>query len=95
MMKKYVDEKYADIILQLAWKYINENPSQKGSRLYSAMGRTLETMDKYVANINRMGYMMYTDSISAMMDYICLLADTDCGVDSDMLQRVYNHLKSL
>jgi len=94
-MKKFVDERYADIILQLARKYKNENSSEEGDRVYSAMSRTLETMDKYVANINRMGYMMYTDSISAMVDYIELLLNADCGFDSGVLQRVYNYLKSL
>lgn len=94
-MKKYVDECYADIILQLAWKYRNENYSAGGGRMYNAMCRTLETMDKYAAHINRMGYMMHADSIDCMLEYIRRLLSEGCEFTAEELQRVYDHLKIL
>ncbi len=68
--KKFIDEKYADIILVLAHKYINENPDKKGTERFFRMEKTLETMDKYWAYINRMGFMMYEKSIEAMIEYL-------------------------
>ena len=94
-MKKFVDKKYTDIILQLAWKYKNENPSLAGGGVYCAMDKTLETMDKYVANINGMGYMMYTESIDCMLEYITTLVNTGCEFTYSELQRVYDHLSEL
>lgn len=94
-MKKFVNKKYTDIILQLARKYKNENSSMAGGRVYCAMDRTLETMDKYVANINGMGYMMYSDSIECMLEYITVLMDTGCEFPQQELQQLYDHLKGL
>lgn len=94
-MKKFVDKQYTDIILQLARKYKNENPSMAGGRVYCAMDKTLETMDKYVANINGMGYMMYTESIECMLEYIATLMNIGCEFSLRELQRVYDHLKGL
>ena len=94
-MKKYVDEKYAVIILQLAHKYQNENSSCRGGAVYAAMDRTLSTMDIYTANINRMGYMMYTDSIAVMLDYIPGLVQQGCEFSTAELLSLYDYLKSL
>lgn len=92
-MKKYVGKEYADIVLQLAWKYRNENYTAGSGRMHNAMCRTLETMDKYAANINRMGYMMYSDSVECMLEYITVLMDTGCEFPQQELQQLYDHLK--
>ncbi len=68
--KKFIDEKYADIILVLAHKFINENTDKKGTWQFARMEKTLETMDKYWAYINRMGFMMHQKSMEAMIEYI-------------------------
>ncbi|MBR5521664.1 MAG: hypothetical protein IKU54_06680 [Oscillospiraceae bacterium] len=94
-MKKHVDKEYADIILQLAWKYKNENPAMKGGRVYSAMDRTLETMDKYVANINRMGYRMYDESVVCMLEYLATQTENNSWFTASELQRVRDHLTEL
>lgn len=94
-MKKYVDERYADIILQLAHKYQNENPSDKGGQVYSAMDKTLETMDKYTAHINRMGYMMHRESIYTMLEYIRGLIVSGCEFSAEELRQVYSYLINL
>ena len=83
--KKFIERKYADTILQLAWKFKHENPDMKNTPAYSAMDRTLETMDKYVAYINNMGFMMYEISIFHMAEYIGQLTGKECGFSSDEL----------
>lgn len=93
--KRYIPEKYADDILQLAWKYKNENPDQKGWRMYEAMDRTLETMDKYAALINNMGYMMYKGSVLYMAEYIDCLLENESGFSKNKLSEIRDYLLSI
>lgn len=94
-MKKFIDDKYAAVILQLAHKYLNENPQDKSDRMYHAMSKTLETMDMYVAWINNMGFMMYQNSIEQMIVYIDSIKYNCTEFSTQQLREVENYLKSL
>lgn len=94
-MKIFIKEEYAGIILQLAHKYINENPGNAGCNVYHAMAKTLETMDIYVAYINNMGFMMYDYSIKAMVQYISEINDTDVPFAGGRLEEIGDYLAKL
>lgn len=93
-MKKYIKEEYAGTILQLAHKYINDNPDKSGSEKYAAMAKTLETMDMYVAWINNMGFMMHDYSIVAMTEYIDEVKFS-CGLPAGRLEEIKDYLAKL
>ncbi|MBR4035907.1 MAG: hypothetical protein IKJ05_04155 [Oscillospiraceae bacterium] len=73
-MKKFVKEKYADMLLQICTDYVNRYPASQG-RLSQAVNRALETLDKYSYYILGMGYMLYVEDIKYLREYIS-------GIDS-------------
>ncbi len=93
--KRFIEEKYADDLLVLAHKYINENPDKKGTGDFKSMEKTLETMDKYWAYINRMGFMMHQSSIVTMKKYIAVLLDTQCEFEHVILEEILDYLKNI
>ncbi len=93
--KRFIEEKYADILLVLAHKFINENPDKKDTAGFKAMEKTLETMDKYWAYINRMGFMMYEASIQAMKEYLKELAVGECEYTPRQLTELSAYLETV
>ena len=91
--KRYIDEKYADVIMQLAAHYRNTHTA--ADPLAFAMDRALETMDSYVAYINNLGYTMYEISIEAMIEYTGSLLDSQTAFDAETLTEIKGYLKTL
>ena len=71
-MKKFVQEKYADAILQLCTGYKNKYPSTD-NRTSQAVSRALETLDKYSYYILGMGYMLHVEDIKYLREYVSTL----------------------
>ena len=71
-MKKFIKEKYADLVLQLCAHYKNSNPKATG-RTALAVNRSMETLDKYSCYILGMGYMVDTEDIPFLKEYILSL----------------------
>ena len=87
-MKKFIKEKYADIILQICTDYLNRHA---GGEMSSAAGRALETLDKYSYYILGMGYMLHTEDIPQLKQCV-LLAGKEDRFDSAVLNDVYSYL---
>ena len=68
-MKKFIKEKYADILLQICCEYKNTHPTSM-DRMAQAVDRSLETLDKYSNYILGMGYMVETEDIPYLKEYI-------------------------
>ena len=71
-MKKFIKEKYADLILQICAHYKNTFPHST-DRTAKAVNSSLETLDKYSCYILGMGYMVDTDDIPLLKEYILSL----------------------
>ena len=71
-MKKFIKEKYADLVLQLCAHYKNSNLKATG-RTALAVNRSTETLDKYSCYILGMGYMVDTEDIPFLKEYILSL----------------------
>lgn len=91
--KRYIEEKYADMIMQLAAKYRNTHTADHP--LSFAMDRALETMDSYVAFINNMGFTMYEISIKAMIEYIDEILVEDVSFDKELMLEIRAYLSAL
>ena len=89
-MKKFIKEKYADLILQLCAHYKNTKPKATG-RTALAVNRSMETLDKYSCYILGMGYMVDTEDIPFLKEYILSLCGKNLFSDA-MLADVMEYL---
>ena len=89
-MKKFIKEKYADLVLQLCAHYKNSNPKATG-RTALAVNRSMETLDKYSCYILGMGYMVATEDIPFLKEYILSLRGEDV-FSEQMLADVVEYL---
>ena len=71
-MKKFIQEKYADMLLQICTDYVNRH-TYDHSPLAQAVNRALETLDKYSYYILGMGYMLYVEDIKYLREYISVI----------------------
>ena len=90
-MKKYIKEKYADLLLQICAEYKNTNRENTG-RMALAVNRSLETLDKYSCYILGMGFMVDTDDIPFLKEYITSLVDSGAVFSAPVLKDVYEYL---
>ena len=90
-MKKFIKEKYADLLLQICAQYVNANPNATG-RTAQAVARSMETMDKYSCYILGMGYMVDTQDIPYLKEYIQLLMNDKGLLEEGQLAEVYSYL---
>lgn len=74
-MKKFITEKYADLILQVCTHYKNTFPDST-DRTAKAVNNSLDTLDKYSYYILGMGYMVETDDIPYLKEYITTLIES-------------------
>ena len=90
-MKKFIKEKYADRILQICAQYKNTFPAST-DRMAQAVNRSLETLDKYSCYILGMGYMVDTEDVPFLKEYIQQLVDKKEVFSRDILMDVYDYL---
>ncbi len=92
-MKKFVQEKYADMLLQICTDYKNKYPQTRGG-LANAVDHALETLDKYSYYILGMGYMLHVEDIKYLREYISGLK-TDNKHSADELAQLNSYLAEL
>ncbi len=90
-MKKFIKEKYADRLLQLCSHYKNTHPDSC-DRLTQAVERSLGTLDKYSYYILGMGYMVETEDIPYIKQYIMCLKEKSEMFSADVLTDLYEYL---
>ena len=90
-MKKYIKENYADLVLQICAHYKNTHP-KSADRTSQAVDRSLGTLDKYSCYILGMGYMVDTEDIPFIKEYINLLIDSKDLFSGEKLADVYEYL---
>ena len=90
-MKKFIKEKYADLILQICTDYKNRNPVSD-DKITAAVDRALETLDKYSNYILGMGYMLHMEDVPYLKQCV-QLAIKDGRFTLDMLDDVYRYLE--
>ncbi len=83
-MKKFIQEKYADMLLQICTDYVNRHPYDH-SPLAQAVSRALETLDKYSYYILGMGYMLYVEDIKYLREYISVIDSPENNTALDEL----------
>ncbi len=93
-MKKFVKEKYADILLQLCSEYKNRHPLDTDS-LTQAADRALETLDKYSCYILGMGYMLHVEDVPQLTECINSLKGQGTGFSDAVLADTVEYLKQL
>ena len=93
-MKKFIKEKYANIILQICTDYKN-NHREENSLLSRAVDRALETLDKYSFYILGMGYMLYMEDLPVLKDYISSMKGQDTGISDSLLEETVEYLEKL
>ena len=93
-MKKFVKEKYADIILQLCCEYKNRH-SADTDRYTQAADRALETLDKYSNYILGMGYMLHMEDVPYLIRCIHSLKGQGTGFSDAVLEETAEYLKQL
>ncbi len=93
IMKKFVQEKYADMLLQICADYKNRYPD-RNDRTSQAVDRALETLDKYSYYILGMGYMLHVEDIKYLVEYIFSLK-TDDKQAADTLAELCAYLTEL
>lgn len=92
-MKKFVQEKYADMLLQICTDYKNRYPD-RNNRTSQAVDRALETLDKYSYYILGMGYMLHVEDVKYLNEYISGL-ETDDKHSADALAGLCTYLAEL
>lgn len=90
-MKKFIKEKYADLILQICTDHKNRKAADNG-RITVAVDRALETLDKYSNYILGMGYMLHMEDVPYLKQCV-QLAIKDGRFTLDMLDDVYRYLE--
>ena len=93
-MKKFVEEKYADIVLQLCSEYKNRHPLDTDS-LAQATDRALETLDKYSYYILGMGYMLHLEDVPRLTQCIDSLKGQGTGIPDEVMEDTVQYLKQL
>ena len=93
-MKKFIKEKYADILLQICCEYRNTHPTA-GDRMAQAVERSLGTLDKYSNYILGMGYMVETEDIPYLKEYIVTLEKGEKLFSRDLLADTYRYLTEM
>ena len=93
-MKKFIKEKYADILLQICSEYKNTH-STAGDRMAQAVDRSLETLDKYSNYILGMGYMVETEDIPYLKEYLLQLKKDEQMFSQDVLADTYRYLSEM
>lgn len=90
-MKKFIKEKYADILLQICCEYENTHPTA-GDRMAQAVERSLGTLDKYSNYILGMGYMIETEDIPYLKEYIVELEKDEKLFSRQVLTDTHRYL---
>ena len=90
-MKKFIKEKYADLILQVCTHYKNTFPHSI-DRMAKAVNNSLDTLDKYSCYILGMGYMIDTDDIPYIKEYIATLIKNGTEANSEKLADICEYL---
>ena len=93
-MKKFVKEKYADIILQLCSEYKNRHPSDDDC-MTRAADSALETLDKYSCYILGMGYMLHMEDVPCLIKCIDSLKGQGTAFTDDILEDTAEYLRQL
>lgn len=91
IMKRFISEKYADILLQLCADFKNRYPEEEGP-LSQAVNRALETLDKYSFYILGMGYMLYESDIPLLKEYLNGLKGRGSAFSDCIIDDVLNYL---
>ncbi len=90
-MKKFIEEKYADLVLQVCSHYKNSFPAST-DRTAQAVQRSLGILDKYSCYILGMGYMLETEDIPYLKEYITELAKENQLFKTDVLEKINDYL---
>ena len=93
-MKKFIKEKYADILLQICCEYRNTHPTAD-DRTAQAVDRSLGTLDKYSNYILGMGYMVETEDIPYLKEYLLQLKKDEQMFSQDVLADTYRYLSEI